>query len=185
MKKKQLLSSTFVWLKDVGLKVFAILALVVGGFYVYAEITWPVIQPNPTTGVVGMFVGESSKAYSDVNDANNSNARGYDQVNALCANGAVDVANSHVCTPDEMVNSYNHGTIGVSAIFTYSASPNLWINSGPPGYTASANDCKGWTATSRGADSQDPNFGAMWIFGTKKIGGLSPCTTGKKFACCK
>ena len=176
MKKKQSLSSTFVWLKDVGLKVFAILALVVGGFYASAAIIWPADQPNGTTGVVGMFIGESTADF-------NAAVVGYAQANALCANGAGNIAKSHVCTPDEMINSINHGVLNISPIYTYVASPTLWINNGPPAYTASANDCKGWTVTTAGPD-YDQNFGAAWFFGNK-FAGLTLCSTGRKFACCK
>jgi hypothetical protein len=181
MKKKQKLSSTFVWLKDVGLKVFAILALIVGGFYTYAAITWPADQPNGTTGVVGMFVGHSTSDFK-------VGVAGYAQANALCANGTGDIANSHICTPDEMANSYNHGN-AESAVNKYlttytGASKMLWINNGPPGYTANSNDCNGWMKTDTGTDPQNPNYGAVWNF-VGKAGGLTPCKEGKRFACCK
>ncbi len=181
MKKKKSFSSTFVWLKDVGLKVFAILILVIGGFYTYASIQWPSDQPNGTTGVVGMFVGESTSDF-------NSTTLGYEAVNALCSGGAGDIADSHVCTPDEMANSYNHGN-AQSAINTYltsysGASKMLWVNNGPPGYTANSNDCNGWRKTDAGSDLANPNYGAVWNF-QAQAGGLTPCKAGKKFACCK
>jgi hypothetical protein len=187
MKKKQSFSSTFVWLKDVGLKVFAVLALIIGGFYVYAEISWPTDQPNSTSGVVGMFVGESNGGGNDHSDFDETNNQGYAMVNTLCANSAGDVANSHICTPDEMANSYNHGN-AQSAIHTYlttftGASKMLWINNGPPGYTANANDCGGWKKID-GGSGENPNFGAVWNF-QANAGGLTPCKVGKKFACCK
>lgn len=177
MKKKNTILNALSWLKDAGLKALVILLVVTAGFYTYAQITWPGSDPNPTTGVVGMFVGASENPFGPGMD--------YDQVNNECSNHStdIDIQGSHVCTPDEMINSYNHGVVGTSPIYTYTDTPNLWINNGPPGFTASANDCKGWSVTERGADA-DPNFGAMWIF-SKKAGGLTPCQTGKKFACCK
>jgi hypothetical protein len=177
MKKKQAFSNVLAWCKDVGLKVFAILALAVGGFYAYAAITWPANPPNPTPGVVGMFVGESTASF----DASSS----YSGVNGNCANGGGDLAGSHICTPDEMANSYNHQN-AQSAVVTYPVtaghSATLWVNSGTPGYTANANDCQGWSAV----DSPNNNmvYGTVWNFESKS-GGLLPCTTGKKFACCK
>ena len=175
MKQKKKQNTILKWISDVWVKSAVILLIVAGGLYAYAQITWPGDVPNPTTGVVGMFVGESTNTFG-------SGATGYGNVNQLCSLNA-NYLGSHICSQDEMMNSYNHGTTGVSPIFTYNTSPNLWINNGPPGYTASANDCKGWTVTSRGSED-DPNFGAMWIF-SKKFGGLTPCTTGKFFACCK
>jgi hypothetical protein len=174
--KKQKKDSALSWLKDAGLKSAVFFLILAGAFYAYGAISWPADKPSPVTGVVGMFVGESSAAFTA---ATNS----YDKVNALCANNpSADIADSHICSSMEMMNSYNHG-ISNSPINTYNSSPSLWINNGPPGYTASANDCKGWTATTRGSDA-DPNFGAMWIF-ANKAGGLTPCSTGRKFACCK
>jgi len=186
MKKKKAFSNVLEWLKDAGLKVFAVLALLAGGFYVIAaDITWPASQPNATSGVVGTFVGESSDTYNKtVAGAITVTVTGYDQANALCSGGAGDVANSHVCTPDEMANSYNHGTVGVSPIFTYNTSKMLWINSGPPGYTANSNDCNGWKSINAGTDPESTNYGAVWNFSTR-AGGLTPCKADKKFACCK
>jgi hypothetical protein len=177
MTKKKTHNNILNWMKDAWLKAIVVLLIVAGGFYAYAAITWPGDEPNPTTGVVGMFVGESTETFGQT-----VATKGYDKVNDLCASNP-SFTGSHICTPDEMVNSYNHGKVGVAAIYTYNTTPNLWINNGPPGYTASANDCRGWTVTSRGTED-DPNFGAMWIF-SKKTGGLTPCNTGKYFACCK
>lgn len=188
MKKKHSLSNALEWFKDVGLKVFAVLALLAGGFYVYA-ISWPVAQPNATSGVVGTFVGESE--YTAPSNGTFNAASDYLGVNKFCsqeglASPNLTLAGSHICTPDEMMNSYNHGTVDVSPVYTYSASKMLWINNGPPGYTANANDCNGWKSTTVGTDPESPNFGAVWNFtSTAKAGGLTPCKIGKKFACCK
>ncbi len=172
MKKNTKIKNTLKWLKDAAFKALVIPLLLVAGYYVHAAIVWPGTDPNPVTGIVGMFVGESEKPFGIVSN--------YATVNGYCD---LAIPGSHICTPDEMMNSYNHGTLGVSPVFTYVTSPNLWINNGPPGYTASANDCKGWTEITEGS-AQDPNFGAMWVF-SKNLGGLTPCQTGKKFACCK
>jgi len=172
----------FHWIKDAWLKSIVILLIVAAGFYAYAEITWPADEPNPTTGVVGMFVGESSEAYSAA--TNN-----YSLVNNLCSGTITQpdgqtVTKSHVCNQDEMMNSYNHGKAGVAPIYTYTGSAMLYINNGPPGYTSNSNDCVGWTRTTQGTDLQNPNYGVVWNF-QADAGGLIPCRTGKKFACCK
>lgn len=171
MKKNTKIKNTLKWLKDTAFKALVIPLLLVAGYYVHAAIVWPSTDPNPVTGIVGMFVGESASAF----DA----GVGYETANTYCE--AAEIG-SHICTPDEMINSYNH-SVPESPILNYVASPNLWINNGPPGFTASANDCKGWTVSTEGS-AQDPNFGAMWVF-AKDLGGLTPCQTGKKFACCK
>lgn len=182
MKKKSSIKKVLFWLKDAGLKALVILLIVAAGFYAYAAINWPVGEPNPTTGVVGMFVGATENTFDD--------SQGYNLVNAWCATGNVETPEgtvnnlgAHICTPDEMVNSYNHGTLGVSPIFTYSDSNTLWINSGPPGFMVNANDCVGWTTASAGPDN-NPNMGAVWNFVSDK-GNLLKCQPGKQFACCK
>jgi len=179
----------FHWIKDAWLKSIVILLIVAAGFYAYAEITWPADEPNPTTGVVGMFVGESSEAYSAA--TNN-----YSLVNNLCSGTITQpdgqtVTKSHVCNQDEMMNSLNHGTNTAtfkSPVFTYfnpptQPNPYLWINSGPPGYTSNANDCTGWTKIDSPLTNQ--NFGRIWNF-QNQYGALLPCdNSGFKFACCK
>jgi len=174
MTKKKPFSTVVKWLKDAGLKALVILLLVASGFYALAQISWPANDPNPTTGVVGMFVGESTSAFGSSID--------YDTANSYCASGGGNLQGSHICTPAEMNNSYNHGVVGVAPVYTYAGSTTLWINSGPPGYTANANDCKGWTATD--SPLSNPNYGTVWNF-TSQYGGLLPCKTGKRYACCK
>ena len=186
MKKKKTFLKVLNWLKDAGFKAFAILLIVAAGFYAIASITWPDNEPNPTTGVVGMFVDESTDAFGA------GSARGYSEVNDLCATLAASPG-SHVCTPTEMMNSLNHGNPSNAPVHTYLAGGGetmLWINNGPPGYTANSNDCLGWTAENQGTDPKNPSYGAVWNF-QAQAGGLAPCkditkpTTLKKFACCK
>lgn len=173
--KHQKTSQWLRWTKEALYKGLVILLVGVGGMYAYAQITWPSADPNPVSGVVGVFVGESSSAFNAASD--------YDKVNDFCANSSdANVKGSHICTPAEMANSYNNGQSGISPIYTYSQSPTLWINSGPPGYTANANDCKGWTAIT--SPLANPNYGTVWNF-VNDYGSLLPCDVGKKFACCK
>jgi len=146
-------------------------------------------QANATSGLVGMFVGESE--YTAPSNGAFNVASDYASVNKFCsqeglASPNLALAGSHICTSDEMVNSYNHGTTGVSPVFTYNASKMLWINNGPPGYTSNSNDCNGWKATKPGDDPESTYYGAVWNFSSSvKAGGLTPCKIGKKFACCK
>ena len=186
MKKKQSLSSAFVWLKDVGLKAFAVLALVVGGFYVLAvDIVYPPTQPNPTTGVVGMFVGVTKNKFTSAQD--------YALINAWCETGTVTTSNgatsqdvtnqlAHVCTPDEMINSYNHASNSSIIKDAYWQSPTtqyVWINNGPPAFAFNANDCLGWK------DITKKSSGAAWDL-KAQFGFLNDCNEPPiSFACCK
>jgi hypothetical protein len=178
MKKKKPFSSAFEWIKDVGLKALVILLVAIGGYYAYAQITTPSNDPNPVDGVVGKFVGQSTAVF-----AGGVGKTGYEYANSLCSGAAGDLANSHVCTPDEIINSYNHGTTGVSPIFKYYdgtvATQVLWINNGPPAFRANANDCAGWT------DPTSASFGTAWDFKFKN-GFLRACSESSiRFACCK
>ena len=173
--KKKTLSKSMHWLKDAGLKALVVLLLVMAGFYTYAQITWPAADPNDVSGIVGKFVGESDGGFNAIMD--------YETANSKCsASTDINVVGSHVCTPDEMLNSYNHGVPGVSPVYTYVTEDLLWVNVGPPGYLANANDCQGWTRTS--TSSADPNYGAVWEFASK-AGFLTGCRNDMKFACCK
>jgi hypothetical protein len=178
MKKQKISSTLYSWIKDAGLKSAVFFLILAGGIYAYAQISWPAANPNPVTGVVGMFVGATTQTYDAPAD--------YSTVNNLCANNVTDpnLAGSHVCTPDEMMNSYNHGTSQalVNTFFASTGKATLWINSGPPGFAANANDCKGWTKID--SPSANRNFGRVWNF-QDKYGNLLDCTTGKSFACCK
>lgn len=181
--KKKTATKMALWIKDAGLKSLVILLLVTAGFYTYAQITWPAADPNDVSGIVGKFVGDSIDTGRSGNQGTFEAPLFYEGANDFCStNSNSNIAGSHVCTPDEMINSYNHGQAGVSPIFTYTDSATLWINNGPPAFTANANDCKGWVETS--SPTSNPNYGTVWNF-SSKAGGLLPCRTGKAWACCK
>ncbi len=159
------------WLKDVVPKSIAIFAIVAGGYYAYAQIVFPGVEPYPVTGVVGQFVGVTGAP--DVYDGSPS---GYFNVNALCRVGAGALAGSHICTAMEMISSYNAGNPDVVA-----QTGNAWINNGPPGYISNVvNDCTGWTSTSATV------FGSIWKFDNPDSASISPCNIATlPFACCK
>lgn len=176
MKKTKKSSIFLAWTKDVLLKSFAIFILVAAGIFTYAQINFPDDAPNDVSGVVGMFVGESEDAFTA--------STSYAVANAKCRDHSTnaDIAGSHICTPDEMINSYNHGEIGVAPI--YGQAGTLWVNNGPPAFTATANDCNGWTRPEPGVDVNNLNYGTVWNF-NDQAGGLLPCTNTKGWACCK
>ena len=115
-----------------------------------------------------VYVGSTATTVN----GNNNAVPGYDAAYALCTTA---FTGSHVCTPDEMLNTVKSGTIFPAT--------NVWIFAGPPGFTTSANDCNGRT----GAASSD--LGAYWEGVTggfaKGRGLLMACNQSIKIACCQ
>lgn len=101
----------------------------------------------------------------------NVNVGGYKAANALC-NSAF--SGSHVCRVEEVMESIRCGV-------TLPSGTNGWVNGGPPGFTAPANDCAGWTNSATG-------YGRFWQFDgtTGGSGTMTPCPTSTlPYACCK
>lgn len=148
-----------------GLAVFAIFGAAV---YVYAAISYPANQPNPVSGVVGLYVGKTAGSYKG------GDASGYQNLNNYCSSGGGALTNSHACTPMEIINTYNHNASAVTG-----QTGTVWVNSGAPGNTIPAvNDCNGWQ------DSTLSYYGNVWSF-TKKFSGILPCAFALSIACCK
>lgn len=144
-----------------GLAVFAIFGTAV---YVYAVIDYPE-QPNPVSGVVGLYVGKTASVYDG------AAANGYVNANNFCKN---QYANSHICTSMEIMNTYNHNASALSGL-----TGAMWMNNGAPAYTTAApNDCNGWTNNTK------VFFGASWNFDID-FGTASSCNLMQPFACCK
>jgi hypothetical protein len=105
-------------------------------------------------------------------------------LNSICT---TTDANSHVCSADEIIASYDAADPVVLAQTTGIGI----INNGPPGYTVFANDCNGWTARGQRYLGTEA-FGAAWYFADKNSS-LVRCdwladTVNKpayKVACCK
>ncbi len=118
----------------------------------------------------GNYVGATTGTY-DGNITSNGEVS-YKAVNDVCN---TDFTGSHICSTDEIL-----GTI--ATIDTSSFTGNMWIAEGPPGYTASANDCDAWTTD--GASDLAP----FWNWDANAGGGkgfLTPCTSTLKIACCR
>ncbi|MBU0649383.1 hypothetical protein KJ969_04810 [Patescibacteria group bacterium] len=96
------------------------------------------------------------------------NQGGYVGANVNCA---AEYAGSHVCTAEEVLKSINCGAplpgAGVG-----------WISAGPPGFTAGANDCKGWT------NNEASMYGRLWNFATG-MSWMTTCNMARPNACCK
>lgn len=140
---------------------FAVFGLAI---YTYA-ISYPATQPNPVSGVVGLFVGATPAAYTG------NQVAGYNKANQFCE-AAHDY--SHVCTAMEMINTYNHNPTALQG-----QAESLWVNSGAPGNKQQVtNDCRGWTSGS------STLFATVWNT-SKQSSYLASCDLSRKFACCK
>lgn len=120
----------------------------------------------------GTLIGKTT-ATTDGSVASGS-LTGYPAANEICT---TQFAGSHICQVDEILNTINGG---IPATFTSVAS-TAWIANGPPGYTANANDCVGYT------NATNTYLGAFWLF-KKTTGGegwLVNCSVTKPIACCK
>ena len=97
------------------------------------------------------------------------NNTGYTGANALCA--ALSTG-SHICSVAEVLSTINKGASMPTA--------NVWIASGPPGYTVNANDCNGRT------DGTTNYLGVEWYRSTGNgFGGMQYCNFSMSIACCK
>ena len=148
-----------------GLAVFAIFGM---ALYAYA-VTYPDNQPNPVSGVVGLYVGKTTLTY-DGNDAGS-----YENANAYCASQHAD---SHVCTPMEIVNTYNHNLSAVENLTDI-----VWMNTAAPtNIKPSVSDCKGWSTLLD--SSAFPYFANTWNFNIDSSG-IQQCDSKRAFACCR
>ena len=144
-----------------GLAVFLIFGT---ALYAYAAVSYPSGQPNSVSGLVGLYVGQTTTT-------SDGNIGSYQAANSECA--AVD-ADSHVCTPMEIINTYNHNPSAVTG-----EGGVVWVNSGAPANTTPAiNDCNGWKDNSLGY------YGNVWSFDSD-YSGILPCMVALPVACCK
>lgn len=105
----------------------------------------------------------------------NGNLGGYDGANAKCNN---EYPGTHICTVQEMLNTINY--YDYKNILDWTGT--VWFSGGPPGYTANANDCKGFTSSDASV------LGRFWNLDETNFGGmawLTSCAQNKKLACCK
>jgi hypothetical protein len=119
-----------------------------------------------TSGVE--FVGTTISNYD-------GNQGGYNGANNFCQTDiATPDVNNHVCTTDEILELINTDNIPP-------AGTRGWFSNGPPGFTAWANDCGGWT-------KDGSELGAFWNFDVDGgLGALTSCNpaNARPFLCCK
>lgn len=108
---------------------------------------------------------------------------GYRPVNNFCLNGPWesgygDLAGSHVCSAQEIINSYITAEIPVRTRMGRAAGV-AWIFNGPPAHLNTlVNDCSGWQVVS------NTRYGAVWNFDNDR-GLIQQCDSDLKFACCR
>ncbi len=147
----------------------------------------PVVVGTPNDGSEAVNVDYLNSAISGLGGDNTvtfagvsvstftGNQGGYDSVNNICAGVDLD---SHICTTEDILTIINNGNISTIPTTT----EGYWISNGPPGYTANANDCAGFTTSSASF------LGAVWYkYNTypSGVGALAKCNSTKNFACCK
>jgi len=126
-------------------------------------------------GCIGpVFAGVTVNRYK-------GNQNGYFNANDKCGSLGGYLAGSHVCSTAEIMESIRCQT-GISGIRSPSNNGrDAWIQDGPPGYVAPANDCQGW----RSENTTD--YGRIWRLSsdTGGVGFLTSCNQEIQFACCK
>ncbi len=135
-----------------------------------------------SVGCLGpVFTGVTGNSYKgDLSSGGTpSPANGYFAANDKCAGLGGQLAGSHICSTAEMLESIKCNAPGIKSM-VYSGL-DVWIQDGPPGYVAPANDCQGW----RSANNTD--FGRIWRLNPARggIGFLTTCNQDIVFACCK
>ena len=134
------------------------------------------ISSTTLTTPPAVYRGKTVGTYN----GNNSGNQGYTYANGLCA---PVYAGSHVCSPAEMLNTIAAGGTMPST--------DVWIFSGPPGYTASANDCNARTINTQ-MTGPNKNYGTYWegtatdpVNTPNGRGLLLTCEYSISLACCK
>lgn len=145
-----------------GLFAFLFLVLIMGA---YAAISYPT-PLHSVSGVLGRYVGSTSSVYDG------ANAGSYGTAQTYCGS---TFPGSHICTPIEVINSYNNQQPGgpLGAAFGV-----VWLNSGAPAnINPAVNDCFGWT------DNSFSSYASVWSF-DNDYAGILPCAYENRYACC-
>ena len=117
----------------------------------------------------GSILGYTSSSYDG--NISNGSLNGYSAATAIC-NAEYD--GSHFCLKSEVLKTIANGD--------YSFSGTGWFANGPPGYTANADDCSGWTTNS------NIYLGPFWNWDANSQAGrgaLTNCAQTKQLMCCR
>lgn len=124
-----------------------------------------------------VFAGSTTGAFDgDVDDAAGGED-GYRFANSKCETQYG--AGAHVCSSAEVMESIRCEAAAV--LSGADEGVDTWMQDGPPGFTAPANDCAGWT------DDAGSQLGRKWKWAAASggEGRLTTCNQALKFACCK
>lgn len=126
-------------------------------------------NPQIQNITMGYFFAKTPLAYDG------ADLGSYDGANAICRSF---FNSSHVCTVEEILQTIINKNVSTIAEWNETA----WIIGGPPGYIATANDCRGFTSRI------NTDLGRFWDFKDTTpngMGWLTNCAQKKKLACCK
>jgi hypothetical protein len=141
--------------------------VVIGGaLNVTGDVTFNGVSLGNST--FGSIVGYTSSSYDG--DISNGSLSGYAAVNAICD---AEYSGSHFCLKSEILRAISNGD--------YLFSGTAWFQNGPPGYTANADDCSGWTTNS------NTYLGPFWNWDANSQAGrgaLTNCAQTKQLMCC-
>jgi len=125
-------------------------------------------DPSGGWSTASYFIGITSSSF-------NGNQGGYTSAHAKCNEA---FSGSHVCNVFEILETIRSGHSADIPVNTI----GIWISSGPPGYTANANDCMGYTSAATS------DYGAIWVklsANSDGYGSLRYCNQTSPFACCR
>lgn len=114
------------------------------------------------------IVGYTALSYDG--NISNGTLNGYTAAHAICN---TEYSGSHFCLKSEVLKNIANGN--------YTFSGTAWFQNGPPGYTANADDCSGWTTDS------SSYLGPFWNWDANSQAGkgaLTNCAQTKQLMCC-
>lgn len=120
----------------------------------------------------GNVLGLTNQRY--VGDINGS--PGYQNAHQTCKNDYGP--NAYVCSQEEMAVAYLDGDPLPSENEALAR-----IIGGPPGFTAFANDCQGFTTGDQENSEGARQYGKVWDF-SKDAGFMTTCDSPREFVCC-
>jgi hypothetical protein len=117
--------------------------------------------------IFNLIVGYTNSSYNG--NITNGSLIGYVAANAICN---AEYSGSHFCLKSEILKTIANGNTNFTG--------EVWFANGPPGYTAPANDCEGWTKVTN-------EIGPFWDWDENDGAGsgqLTPCSSELQLACC-
>ena len=129
---------------------------------------------DPSLGWVVPISDVTTTPVTSNGDFTSGTMKGYQAANAICN---YHYPGYHFCFTSEIISFIRNGNVA-----KFAGLPQAWIAEGPPGYTAYANDCGGYTTSSA------TYLGAFWEYNGTTGGGqgwLAGCNNLRAISCCK